>query len=299
MQTTDVIWFNGKLVPWHDAKIHVLTHALHYGSGAFEGIRFYKTPTGSAIFRLPEHVDRLIFSADVLGMLLPYDRDTILEAIIQTAKANHLEEGYLRPILYYGYGKMGVNPVGCPVDFAVACWPWKAYLAQDCADIKTSRYIRIHPDSTNVSAKLTGHYVNSILGSLELRNTHYHEALFLDSKGFISEGAGENFFLVKEGRIFTPTLETILPGITRDTIIQIAHELGYEVTETNLTLAQAHAADEAFFTGTAVEVTAIRSIDDQLIAKGEMGPITQRIKTAYLAVVRGENPDYQKYLTAL
>lgn len=300
MQMTDQIWFNGKLIPWDQAKIHVLTHSLHYGGGAFEGIRFYKTEHGnSAIFRLAEHVDRLIFSGETLGMPLPYDRDAITSAIIDTARASGLEEGYLRPILFYGYGKMGVNPVGCPVDFAVACWPWKSYLAHDCVDIKTSSLIRIHPQSTNVAAKLTGHYVNCILGSMELRGTHYHEILFLDSQGYISEGGGENFFIVRDKMIYTPMVDTILPGITRHTVMQLVQDLGFQLQEVNITLSEAYTADEAFFTGTAAEVTGIRSIDDQVIGSGKLGTLTERIKTAYLDTVRGKNPQYAHYLTFL
>ena len=297
MQTTEKIWFNGKLVPWNEATVHVLTHTLHYAGGAFEGIRFYQTEKGTAIFRLAEHVDRLLFSANTLKMALPYTRDEIIDSIKTVVKVNQLKEGYIRPIAFYGYGKMGVNPVGCPVDFAIACWPWGAYLPHDMVDIKTSRYMRIHPDSTVINAKLCGHYLNGILASLELQGTHYHEALFLDDKHYISEGAGENFFMVKENVIYTPTLRTVLTGITRNTIIQLSKKLDIKFVETNITLDEAYKADEAFFTGTAAEVTPIRSINDQVLGNGNIGPVTALMKAKYLDVVHGKDPDFEGFLT--
>lgn len=297
MQATKTIWQNGKLVPWEEATTHVLTHTLHYGSGAFEGIRFYKTKKGPAIFRLQEHIDRFLYSAKTLKMPFSYTKDEIRDAIIQVATVNQLEQGYIRPIAYYGYGKMGVNPMGSPLEVAIACWVWGAYLPHDSVDIKTSSYIRIHPDSTVVEAKLSGHYINGVLAALELRGTHYHEALFLDSAGFISEGVGENFFMVKDGTIYTPKEGTILTGITRDTIIKMSEKLGMKVIQTDITLEDAYVADEAFFTGTAAEVTPIRTIDDKVIGKSPIGEITTTIKAAYRAVVQGENPDFIKYLT--
>ncbi len=299
MQATKTIWFNGKLIPWEEAKIHVLTHGLHYGGGAFEGIRCYKTAQGTAVFRLPEHVDRLLYSTNALSMNLPYTRDEIIEAIKTVVRINELAEGYIRPIAFYGYEKMGVNPIGNPVDFAIACWPWGAYLPHDTVDIKTSRYIRIHPKSTIVDAKLCGHYVNGILASLELKGTHYHEVLLLDDQSYISEGAGENFFMVKSGTLYTPKLGTILAGITRDTVIKLAKKLSLQTIETDINLEQAYQADETFFTGTAAEITPIHSIDDKVIGKGNIGPITATIKGAYLDLVRGKNPDFMEYLTFL
>lgn len=297
MQESKLIWQNGKLVPWHEAKIHVLTHSLHYGSGAFEGIRFYKTKNGPAIFRLNEHVERFLYSTNTLKMNLPYNKDEITSAIIKLAAVNELEEGYIRPIAFYGYGKMGVNPARSPTELVIACWLWGAYLPHDSVDIKTSQYIRIHPDSTVVDAKLSGHYINGVLATLELRGTHYHEALFLDSDGYISEGVGENFFMVKGDTIYTPKLGTILSGITRDTIFKLAAKLKYELVEGDFTIEDAYDADEAFFTGTAAEVTPIRSIDDRLLAKGSIGPITTIIRQAYNNLVRGEDPDFLQYLT--
>ncbi|HVV68246.1 MAG TPA: branched-chain amino acid transaminase [Gammaproteobacteria bacterium] len=297
MQTTESIWFNGKMVPWDEAKVHVLTHSLHYGGGAFEGIRFYKTPKGTAIFKLKEHIKRLLYSAGALKMSLPYSQKDIEAAAIEVVRINKLEEGYIRPIIFFGYGKMGVNPVGSPVDIAIACWPWGAYLPHDAVDIKTSEFIRIHPDSTIVDAKLTGHYLNGILASLAIQGTHYHEVLFLDSEDFISEGGGENFFIVKDGVLYTPQLGTILAGITRETIMQLAQDMGIKVVQKNITLDEAYAADEAFFTGTAAEVTAIRSIDDKAIGAVQPGSVTTRIKTAYMDLVHGGNPKYAESLT--
>lgn len=299
MQPTHTIWHNGKLIPWDEAKIHILTHTLHYGSGAFEGIRFYKTERGPAIFRLDDHINRFLFSSATLGMPITYSFDEIKQAVIQVATLNELEQGYIRPISFYGYGKMGVNPTGNPLEIAIACWIWGAYLPHDTVDIKTSRYIRIHPESTVVAAKLSGHYINGVLAALELRNTHYHEALLLDSDGYISEGVGENFFLVKDQIIYTPKEGTILNGITRDTVIELARKLGYEVEEINITLEEAYGADEAFFTGTAAEVTPIRSIDDKLIGKKPIGDVTTVLKNAYHEVVTGKNLAFIDYLTFL
>lgn len=297
MQTTEMIWQNGTFVPWADAKIHVLTHALHYGGGAFEGIRFYQTENGAAIFRLDEHLERLFYSSTILKMQIPFTQEEIKSAIKALVVKSKLKAGYIRPIVFYGYGKMGVNPVGNPVEVVIACWPWGAYLPHECIDVKTSSYIRIHPDSTVVDAKLTGHYVNGILASLELQGTSYHEALFVDSQGHIMEGAGENIFLVKDKILYTPQLGGILAGITRATIMELSETLGYKVVETSLTLNDLYQADEAFFTGTAAEVTAIRSVDDKLIADGTMGKITTALKKAYLDLVHGRNSEYRHYLT--
>lgn len=299
MQKTETIWQNGKFVPWDDAKIHVMTHTLHYGGGAFEGIRFYKTAEGPAIFRLKEHVERLFYSAKTLNIELPYSKEDVITAIKEVVRNSNLEAGYIRPIAFYGYGKMGVNPIGNPIEFVIACWPWGAYLPHESIDIKISSYIRIHPDSTVVDAKLCGHYINGILASLELQGTHYHEALFLDSKGNITEGVGENFFMVKDGVIYTPKLGGILAGITRDTIIKLAGSLGYKVVEIDISLNDAYQADEAFFTGTAAEITAIRSINDKLLGDGGAGKVTSIIKQAFLDLVHGKNPAYMDYLTRI
>jgi len=297
MEETNIIWKNGEWVPWKEANVHVLTHALHYGGGAFEGIRVYETEKGPAIFRLEDHIKRLFYSAEVLKMEIPYSQEEIISVIIELIRKNGLQKGYIRPLIFYGYGKMGVNPVGCPVDCIIACWPWGAYLSHDRVDIKTSHYIRIHPKSTVIDAKLCGHYVNSILASLELRGTHYHEALLLDSEHFICEGVGENFFMVKKGTLYTPPLGEILNGITRNTVIALSDELGLTVIEKRIKSAEAYEADEAFFTGTAAEIAPIRSIDDHVLKHGEESPITLKVKQAYLDVVHGRDPAFLKYLT--
>ncbi len=299
MQTTDFIWHNGKMVPWDKAQVHVLTHGLHYGSGAFEGIRFYETAKGPAIFRLDEHIERWLYSCKALGMAekLPYTFDELRAATIEVVKKNKLQHGYIRPLSYYGYGAMGVNPKNNPVEVMIACWPWGAYLPHDRVDIKTSSYIRIHPNSTVADAKICGHYVNGIMGSLELEGTEYHESLFLDFEGNIAEGAGENFFMMKDGVMYTPRLGNILAGITRATVIEVVRGMGIDLIETTITLKEAYAADEAFFTGTAAEVTPIRSIDGNVIGKDELGPISAQVKETYHAVIRGKVPEYDHYLT--
>jgi branched-chain amino acid aminotransferase len=297
METTDYIWMNGEFKKWDDARVHVLTHALHYGSGAFEGIRFYKTDRGPAIFRLREHIERLIYSMGALRMQSPFSVDEICDACVEVVRRNNIEQGYLRPLGYYAYGVMGLNPRNAPVDISIACWPWGAYLPHEMVDIKTSSYIRIHPKSTIADAKICGHYVNSILAVLELRGTKYHEALFLDAEGNIAEGPGENFFIVKNGTIFTPPLGTILGGITRKTVMELAPTLGYSIVEKAITLTEAYAADEAFFTGTAAEVTPIKTIDDKVLKDGELGPVTRNIRDTYLDVVKGKVSGFDRYLT--
>jgi branched-chain amino acid aminotransferase len=288
---------DGTFIPWTEAKVHVLTHTLHYGDGAFEGIRAYKTERGSAVFRLREHMERLHYSAKALGMQLPYSVEQLCEATCETLKRNNLEEGYIRPLIINGYGVMGVNPRNSPVQTIIACWPWGAYIPVDAADIKVSKFIRIHPDSTVADAKICGHYVNSIMAILELRGTKYHEALFLDADENIAEGPGENFFIVKNREIISPPLGAILAGITRATLIEIARDKGYTVTERRFSLTEAIAADEAFFTGTAAEVTPIGSIDDCPLSGGKAGPISLDLKASYLDAVRGKTPKYEKFLT--
>jgi len=297
MKPTEYIWHNGTLVPWHDAKVHVLTHTLHYGAGAFEGIRVYNTEKGPAVFRLKEHVDRLFYSAGVLRMEIPFTTEEIQEAILETLRKNDLAQGYIRPLVYLGYGVMGLNPRGAPVEVAIACWPWGAYLPAEAIDVKVSPYIRIHPQSTIADAKIVGHYVNSILAVLDLRGSDYHEALFLDYEGYVAEGPGENFFMMKDGFLITPPLGTILAGITRSTILEIADSLGIKTREEKITPEFALTADEAFFTGTAAEVTAIRSIDKHLLNRGEVGEVTRKIKETYLDVVYGRNADFSHYLS--
>jgi len=295
---TKYIWKNGKLISWDEATTHVLTHGLHYGAAVFEGIRCYNTQRGPAIFKLHEHIERFFYSAKQLGMKIPYKPDEISEAIIKILKVNHCEEAYIRPLAYYGYGSMKVTPMpDLPVDVIIACWPWGDYLPVKAVDVMTSAYIRIHPKSTIADAKISGHYVNSILAGIALRNTHYHEALLLDAEGFVAEGSAENIFIVKNKKIITPPEGTILVGITRKAIMEIAYGLGFSVEERRFTVKEIYQADEAFFSGTAVEVTAIRSLDDHLIAEGAIGPVTEKIKQCYHQWVHGLLPDFDAGLS--
>lgn len=298
MQPTSFIWQNGTMIPWQEATTHVMSHGLHYGSGAFEGIRFYQTEQGPAIFKLREHVARLFYSAQTMGMNIPYSQEQVCQAIIDTVKINEVEAGYIRPLVYYGYGSMGVCPsTALPVEMIIACWPWGRYLASDSVDIKTSEFIRIHPRSTVADAKICGHYVNSLLAGLAIRGTKYHEALMLDEDGYVAEGSAENIFVIKNGKMYTTAVGTILEGITRNTVIDMAKTFGIEVIEKRFGVDFIYGADEAFFTGTAVEVTPIRSLDDCMIGDGQPGSITQRFKKAYHNIVHGWNPAYQNALT--
>lgn len=297
MPKTEKIWMDGNFVNWDDANIHVLTHTLHYGAGVFEGIRFYKTAKGPAVFRLKEHVERLFKSAEVFKMKIPFSQEKIAQAIRETVKANKLDGGYIRPIAYFGYGKMGLNPEGAPVNVAVAVWPWGAYLGEKPVRVKISKWIRIHPESTQADAKVCGHYVNSILASIEIHEAGYDEALLLDYKGNIVEGPGENFFIIKNGKIFTPPLGNILPGITRNSIMQLAKDLGMKLEEKVLTVEEAKKADEAFFTGTAAEVSAIGQIDNAVIGNGKMGPVTKKLRDEFMKIVTGRNKKYEKWLS--
>ncbi len=297
MEATKKIWFNGKLIDWGQAQIHPLTHTLHYGAGAFEGLRFYDTPKGPAVFRLGDHSKRLFYSAAAIDMQLPFTPEEINKAIVETIRVNGIEAGYIRPIAYYGYGKMGLNPDGAPVDVCIAVWPWGKYLGKDAVRVKTSKYIRIHPQSTVADAKICGHYVNSILASLEIKKAGFDEALLLDYQGNVAEGPGENIFWVKGGKLFTVQAGNILLGITRNCLINIARDQGIEVVETSINLDELKKADEVFFTGTAVEVTGIAQIDDTRIGKGEMGTITEQLKDIYMQTVGGRNGKYEGWLT--
>jgi len=298
MNNTDAIWKNGNLVPWHEAQTHVLTHGLHYGSAVFEGIRCYQTAQGPAIFKLREHMERFFYSATQLGMKIPYSVEEACQAVIDTVASNGCEAAYIRPLAYYGYGSMKVTPTqDLPVDMIIACWPWGSYLPVEAVDIVTSPYIRIHPKSTVADAKISGHYVNSMLAGLAIQNTPYHEALLLDAEGYVAEGSAENIFIVKDGKIITTPEGTILVGITRNTVMQLAKARGMDVEQRRFKRDEIHTADEAFFCGTAVEVTAIRSLDDQLIGSGKIGPITTAIKQDYQAVVHGEKAVFEDALT--
>ena len=294
------IWHDGKLVPWRNATTHVLTHTLHYGMGVFEGVRAYKAEKGTAIFRLQEHTDRLFNSAYIFQMKMPYDKATIIEAQKEVVRANQLESCYIRPIVFYGSEAMGIAANKLSVHVAIAAWPWGAYLGEEGLEkgirVKTSSYTRHHVNSTMPRAKLSGTYPNSILANLEVTRQGYDEALLLDNQGFVAEGAGENLFIVKDGRIYEPEIASALTGITRDSIHVIARELGYEVGTKRLTRDDIYLADEAFFTGTAAEVTPIRELDDRKIGEGKRGPVTEKIQTRFFDVVNGRAPEYAHWL---
>lgn len=296
MKATKYIWFNGKLVSWASAKIHVLSHSLHYGTGAFEGIRMYDTPKGPAIFQLKRHMERLIFSAKSLGMDLPYTLDELMQAVVDTVRKNKLKSCYIRPIAYYGFGEVRVLPTNCPIEVAIAAWPWGAYLGDEPARITVVKTLRIHPQTLNVKAKVAGHYVNSMLAGREATDRGFTEALQLDYTGNIAEGPGENFFIVKGKTISTPKLGSILPGITRASVMELARNLGYKVVERTVSVKDALSADECFFTGTAAEVTAIASIDNKKM-KTANGPVTRQIREEFLKITKGQNPKYKKWLT--
>ncbi|MHB0977278.1 MAG: branched-chain amino acid transaminase [Candidatus Aquicultorales bacterium] len=295
----DKIWFNGSLVPWDEAQVHVLTHALHYGSGVFEGIRAYETAKGPAVFRLREHIERLFASAKIYLMPVPYSVDELVEATKATVKASGLSSCYIRPIIFRGYGEMGLNPLNAPVDVAVAVWPWGAYLGEEgCLHgirAMISSFRRIDPNSLPPAAKATGQYINSILAKLEAVYSEYEEAILLDSRGFVSEGTGENIFVIKGGVIHTPsTASSILTGITRDTVMTLARDLGIPIVERDLVRSDLFLADEVFLTGTAAEVVPIREVDKRVI--GEPGPVTKELQAKYNALVRGDDPKYEHWL---
>ncbi|MFO1319713.1 MAG: branched-chain amino acid transaminase [Burkholderiales bacterium] len=295
------IWYDGRLVPWREANTHVLTHSLHYGLAVFEGMRAYNTVRGTAIFRLREHIDRMFNSAHIYMMKMPYDRETIVEASCEVVRANKLDSCYLRPIAFYGSEKMGVSPKGATVHVAIAAWPWGAYLGADGIEkgirVKTSSYARHHINVTMARAKFAATYANSILANLEATQDGYDEALLLDVDGYVAEGAGENLFVIKDGRIYEPELTSALIGITRDTVVQLARDHGLEVTSKRLTRDDIYIADEAFFTGTAAEVTPIRELDNRTIGQGTRGPITAKLQSAFFDVVNARDERRQSWLT--
>ncbi|KWR87378.1 branched-chain amino acid transaminase [Cupriavidus sp. IDO] len=295
------IWMDGKLIEWRDAKIHVLTHTLHYGMGVFEGVRAYKTPAGTAIFRLHEHTRRLFNSAKIFQMEMPFDEATLEAAQREVVRANNLESCYIRPIVWIGSEKLGVSAKGNTIHVAIAAWPWGAYLGEEGMQrgirVKTSSFTRHHVNVSLVRAKASGYYINSILANQEATGLGYDEALLLDTEGYVSEGSGENVFIVRNGVIYTPDLASCLDGITRDATLTIARDLGIEVREKRITRDEMYCADEAFFTGTAAEVTPIRELDDRVIGEGRRGPVTKRIQDAFFAAVGGEDEKYKKWLT--
>ena len=297
------IWMDGKLIEWRDAKIHVLTHTLHYGMGVFEGVRAYKTPDGPAIFRLKEHTRRLFNSAKIFQMAMPFDEATLEAAQREVVRANNLESCYIRPLVWIGSEKLGVSAKGNTIHVAIAAWPWGAYLGEEGLErgirVKTSSFTRHHVNVSLVRAKASGYYINSILANQEATGLGYDEALLLDTDGYVSEGSGENVFIVRNGVIYTPDLASCLDGITRDATLTIARDLGIEVREKRITRDEMYCADEAFFTGTAAEVTPIRELDDRVIGEGRRGPVTQRIQEAFFAAVGGTDEKYKKWLTVV
>jgi len=296
---TDKIWMNGELVDWADAKIHVGAHGLHYGTGVFEGIRCYETPNGPAVFRLTDHIKRLDASAKLLYMDLPYSVEEIRDACLELIGVNGLPEAYLRPFAFYGYGELGVSTAGNPVEVVIMSWPWGAYLGDDGMKngirAKISSWKRVGANTIPHAAKATGIYLNSMLAVVEANRAGYDEAILLTDDGYIADGSGENVFVVKDGTITTPPLSTsILPGITRNSVIQIAQDLGYTVEETHLIRTDLYLADEIFMTGTAAEVTPIRSVDDQEV--GPPGEVTLKLQKAYLDTVRGGSERWSHWL---
>ncbi len=296
------IWMDGQMVEWRDAKIHVLSHTLHYGCGVFEGVRAYRTRRGTAIFRLREHTERLFNSAKILRMKIPYSFDEVLEAQRSVVRENRLDSCYLRPLAWIGSEKLGVSPKGNTIHLMVAAWEWGAYLGDEGLKrgirVKTSSFTRHHVNITMTQAKAVSNYSNSILANLEATDDGYDEALLLDASGFVSEGAGENIFVVKGGVVYTPDLSAgALNGITRGTVFAICQDLGLKLVEKRITRDEIYIADEAFFTGTAAEVTPIRELDRIEIGSGSRGPITERIQSAFFDIVNGRDDNYANWLT--
>ncbi|RIK07765.1 MAG: branched chain amino acid aminotransferase [Acidobacteria bacterium] len=299
MEKVDYIWMDGDLVPWDDANVHLLTHSLHYGLGVFEGIRCYATKQGPAVFRLTDHMRRLHRSAKIHLMQMNYSVDELVEATKNVVRANSVDACYIRPLVWLGYGEMGLNPLNCEVRTAVAVWPWGTYLGEDGIKrgvrVRVSSYRRLDPNVIPPAAKATGQYINSILAKVEALKSGYDEAIMLNTAGFVTDGSGENIFVVRDGVITTPpTSSGALEGITRDSVMQIARDLGYEVKVDNLVRADLYLADEAFFSGTAAEVVPIREIDDRVI--GEPGPITKKVQESFFSAVHGELERYSHWL---
>ncbi|WP_435103404.1 branched-chain amino acid transaminase [Arhodomonas sp. AD133] len=296
-----VIWLDGEFVPWREAKVHVLTHTLHYGFGVFEGVRAYQTVNGPAIFRLREHTRRLLDSAKILGMHMPFNAEQINQACIETVRENGLESAYLRPMAFYGSEGMGLRADNLSTHVMIAAWEWGAYLGAENIErgirIKTSSYTRHHVNVTMCRAKANGNYINSMLALQEAVAAGYDEALLLDTEGFVAEGSGENFFMVRDGVIYTPELASALAGITRDAVIQLAAEAGFEIREKRITRDEVYVCDEAFFTGTAAEVTPIRELDGRIIGEGARGPITTRLQKLFFDQVEGRRDAHPEWLT--
>jgi branched-chain amino acid aminotransferase len=303
IKKSDKIWMDGKFVSWDDANVHILTHTLHYGLGVFEGIRCYRTEKGSAIFRLDEHVERLFDSAHIFMMKMPFSKGEIKSAIVETVKVNRMKECYIRPLVYIGCGAMGLYPKDNPIKIAVAAWPWGAYLGDEGLEkgikVKTSSFTRHHVNVDMTRGKVCGYYVNSQIAKREAITCGYDEALLLDTEGYVSEGSGENVFIVRDGRIKTTPLTSILEGITRDSIIRIAGDQKIPVVEERFTRDEIYISDEAFFTGTAAEVTPIREVDGRKIGDGRRGKITGKLQKIFFDVVKGRNKKYASWLTRI
>ncbi len=295
------IWMDGELVKWDEARVHVLTHALHYGSGVFEGIRAYKTEQGSAVFRLQDHVERLFDSSKILRLDIPYSKEEISQAIKDTIKINLLENCYIRPLVYRGYNQLGLNPFSCPVKVMIAAWDWGAYLGEEAlvkgVRAMISTWQRSHINSTSAKAKICGNYINSIFANMEAVESGVEEAILLDQNGYVAEGPGENIFWIKNGIIFTPPLTSVLEGITRKTVITIAQSMNYEIKEEFVARDVLYLSDEAFFAGSAAELTPIREIDHHTIGSGERGPISKKIQEKLFAIFRGKEKEYLQWLS--
>ncbi|MBM4338555.1 MAG: branched-chain amino acid transaminase [Deltaproteobacteria bacterium] len=304
VQKLEKIWMDGKLIPWDEAKVHVLTHTLHYGLGIFEGIRCYLCHDGrSAVYRLKEHIDRFYDSAHIGQLKMPFSKKELVEACKETLRANGLKAGYIRPLAFIGEGAMGVYPGDNPIRVAIITWSWGAYLGEGALEkgirVKTSSYNRHHVNVMMTKAKISGNYVNSVLAKREAMKMGYDEALMLDTEGYVSEASGENIFIVKNGVIKTTPLTSILPGITRDSIIQIAKTRKIPLVEDKFTRDELYTAHESFFTGTAAEITPIREVDDRQIGEGKPGPVTLELQAAFFEIVKGKNPEFSEWLDYL
>ena len=298
----DKIWMDGELVDWRDANVHVLSHALHYGSGVFEGIRAYETVRGAAVWHLDEHLRRLFRSAKLYHMDIPFSHDELVDAVRETIRANALHACYVRPLAFRGYGEMGVNPLLAPVNVVVAVWPWGTYLGEDALEqgvrIKVSSWRRNSQNALPAGAKATGQYINSVLAKVESLEAGYDEAIMLNEAGQITDGSGENVFIVRDGVLTTPPTQAgCLDGITRTTVMSLARDLGYELREENLVRTDLYNADECFFTGTAAEITPIREVDDRVVGEGHRGPVTKELQSAFFTATKGDNPRYADWLT--
>jgi branched-chain amino acid aminotransferase len=302
MEKSETIWMNGRLVPWDEARVHVLSHVVHYGSSVFEGIRCYRTRSGPAVFRLGEHVQRLLNSARIYRMPPPFDHARLCDAILETIRANRLDACYIRPVVYRGYAEMGVNPLPCPVDVAVAVWKWGTYLGKEAlengVDVQISTWVRPSPNALPSEAKAGANYMSSQLVKMEALANGYAEGITLDPLGYVAEGSGENVFLVRNGRLITPgVFNAILAGITRDSVLALAADLKIPAEERSVQRGELYLADEVFLTGTAAEISPVRSIDRLQIGAGSRGPITRRLQEAFFSILSGEKPDTRRWLS--